>query len=172
MKKNYKVRHAILEALFENSKHEKNPQAPKKMTNIEISKKTGIAIEKIDLYHEMLHEEEEIICTFNETHLTHSMIITSKGRQSFIDRKFLTQGSKQMYDSIYDPLKIALPVLAILISLFSLYRNNSSSHKVENIELSLKDIQHKMELLEKEKRDSLNTIFEKNTVSNNTALKK
>ncbi len=147
MKKRYKIRHQILEQLFSSAVTEKNPQLPKLRTsNVEIAKLTGIPIHDIDTYHELLHEEGEVDCCFDQKGL-HEMLITSKGRQSFIDKKFLKEGRKEFWDGLYDPLKIILPVISILVAAVALYLNSLSASRVDNLKSQVEELSLQLDSL-------------------------
>lgn len=159
MKESFTIRHKILEALFNSAAQERNPQIPKiRLSAGDISTQTNVPIDKINIYHELLHEEEEINCTFCEPHDSHEMLITSKGRQSYIDSKYLKEGKKQFWDSIYDPLKIILPIFSVGIAALALYQNSSSSNKIEKVETQL--IQFKTQL------DSINNAGNPKQIDN------
>ena len=149
MKKSFRIRHQILEELFKSASTEKNPQIPKnRLSNVEISKRTGISIHDVDIFHELLHEEGEINCCFDSKAL-HEMLITSKGRQSYIDKKFIKQGRKEFWDNIYDPMKIILPIISIVIAAVAIYLNSSNSSKMQEIERRIKQIEEKAQINDK-----------------------
>lgn len=151
MKEQFTIRHKILEELFKSAAKEKNPQIPKiRLSSKDIAQQTNIPYEKIDIYHELLHEEGEINCEFCEPHVSHEMLITSKGRQSYIDSKYLKEGKKQFWDSIYDPLKIILPIISLLIASLALYQNFNSSHKIETVETQLNSFKTQLDSIKKE----------------------
>lgn len=139
IKESYRIRHNILNCLFKEAEKEANPQMPtKRITSIELSKKTKIPIDKIDVFHELLHEEEEVECCSENN--VHKMFLTSKGRQSYIDKKYLIEGRKAYWDSLYDPLKIVFPILTLLFSGYAIYLNSNSNKRVEANEKEINEI--------------------------------
>ncbi len=147
MRKQYKIRHIILQELFDSAGKEKNPQIPKiRLSNIEIAKRTNIPIADIDIFHELLNEEKEVECCF-DLKGTHDMVITSKGRQSYINKKFLKEGRKEFWDNIYDPLKIILPGISILIAALALYFTNTSTNKIDKLNDHVKILQTQVDSL-------------------------
>jgi hypothetical protein len=146
IKQSYRVRHKILDYLFQEAEKERNPQVPtNRISSIELSKKTKIPIEYIDLYHESLNEEKEIDCCFTEK--LHKMLLTSKGRQSFIDKKYIKEGRKAYWDNLYDPLKIILPTVSILLAGFALYLNSNSSKKIDSYKIEVESLKNSVQIL-------------------------
>jgi hypothetical protein len=119
MKTKYFIRHKILEYLFQEASKEEDPQSPLRLiTSTEISDKTKISLNKINLFHEILHERGEIKCYSDR--FNHEMNITIKGRQSFLDRSYLIEGREAFWNSIYNPLKIIIPSLTLILAVIAL----------------------------------------------------
>jgi hypothetical protein len=115
------VRHEILRLLFDSAEKEKDPQRPQnRISTNEISEKLNVNFAKIDLYHELLHEEEEIHCKYNDDNSkNHFMLITSTGRQSYIYQKHLKEGKKERKEDIKDWISIFVPLLSLIISILA-----------------------------------------------------
>lgn len=116
------IRHEILRVLFDSAEKEKDPQRPEnRISTNEISKILNVNFSKIELYHELLHEEEEIHCKYNDDdYKNHFMLITSKGRQSYIYQKHLKEGKKERKEDIKDWISIFVPLLSLIISIIAL----------------------------------------------------
>jgi len=115
----YVIRHRILKVLFESAQKEENPRYPQNRISLaQISKETNIPYAKLNIYHEILHEENEIDCKHNQE--DHYLLLLTKGRQSYIYEKYLKIGSKEKKDYLKDLFAIFSPAIAITMALTSL----------------------------------------------------
>lgn len=175
----YRIRHSILKTLFEAASKEHNPQYPKvRVTSSFISEKTLWPLEKIDLYHEQLHENKEIDCKMECTEGSnikeHNMLLTPLGRQAYINRKYIKEGRKEYWDSIYDPFKVIIPVFTIVISGLALYLNILSTKKYNELKseiINQKALSDSLNRIHTESYDDLkNNYFKKNEPKDSSSI--
>ena len=130
----YKICHKILEYLHAKYDDTKNDTAG----SIEISEKTGIHIKKIHKYHEILKKNNEITCCEENGHLEND------GAYSFVDFKYPKLGRDDLWESWYLPLRVLIPLLALVISFYAIYFNSKHVEKIDRLS-------KRLELLEKHK---------------------
>ena len=148
MKRKFIIRHKILEYLFTEVSNEEDPQRPARLiSSDEISDKINFSVQKVNLYHELLHEKKEIECYSDGS--SHEMKITIKGRQSFLDKKYVVEGKKDFWNSIYDPLKIIIPILTIVLSILALSLNQTLKKDLKETKSELESLKQKIESVQK-----------------------
>jgi hypothetical protein len=155
----YIIRHKILEELFKSAQKEIDEQRPENRLSLScINKLTKIDSRKLFLYHELLHEENEIHCEYDcDSPNEHFLLIESKGRQSYIYEKYLKDGLAEAKKELKDKIDILTPLLSTLIAvaalIISIISLNSTSHS-NNEENSKSNKSQKIK--------STETIIEKN----------
>lgn len=148
MNAKYLVRHKILEYLFVEASKEEDPQCPTRLISCnEISRFTKIPSDKIDLYHELLHEKKEIECYSDGS--KHEMKITITGRQTYLDKKYLVEGKKALWNSIYDPVKIIIPILTLILSILALVLNQNLKKELKTTQSEFDSLKQKIEYIKK-----------------------
>lgn len=138
----YIIRHKILEFLFIKGNEEFDYQKPKKRyTILDISMATGIPKEKVNLYHEFLHEIKEIKCgRCRSSTCMHHMKITSDGRQAFINRKYIKEGNYERRNLIKDYSSIISPVISVLslvVAIIAVSKSCTETPKESKIRLQI-----------------------------------
>ncbi len=125
----YKIRHKILAYLYEDQY--KNKDCDKRIGSIEISEKTKIPIDKIHKYHEILMKDDEIDCI--EKDGQHSMKIMSLGRYAYLEEKYIKNGWTDLWDYWFQPLKVIVPLIALIVSSYAIWYNSTLSDKIKKI---------------------------------------
>ncbi|MBP6755478.1 MAG: hypothetical protein KA210_04960 [Bacteroidia bacterium] len=122
--KEYTIRHEILKQLYLEADKEENYQEPKNRLSLRvISEQTGISYEDLFVYHELLHENEEVDCERDCDKNTneHFLLLTSKGRQKYINQCYLKEGKTEARNLFKDNIAIFAPTTSILISLIAVF---------------------------------------------------
>lgn len=135
IEKSFRIRHRILEALYnnwENSNHDGNLR----VGSIRVATETGIHIREIHKYQYLLVASGEITISDNDGQSM--MSIQEPGISSFIDKKYLKDGEKALWESIYDKTRIAIPLLALAIAFFTLFSNWRINNRVKVLEYKVK----------------------------------
>ena len=161
----YLIRHEILKSLFSYAQQERDFQKPKNRISLsQISTDTKILFEKLLIYHELLHEENEINCSYDcDDPNHHSLLLETKGRQSYIYEKYLKDGHKETRDNIKDKVAIFSPLLTVIIALASLTMSLLNYTKTSNQ-------QDKINSLENSKTTEINSKIEKNKTNLDSSL--
>lgn len=118
----YIIRHEILKVLFDSAQSEKDEQRPKVRVSLsQVAQKTGIDEKKLFLYHELLHEKDEINCNYDcSDPKDHYMLIETEGRQSYIYEKYLKEGKLEAKNEMKDKVAIFAPLASFIVAIFSL----------------------------------------------------
>lgn len=129
VEESFKIRHKILEHLFKEQEKLSGADCNKRFGSIELHTKLNIPIEKIHRYHEILKKDDEIDCC--ETDNQHKMFIKEKGRYAYLENKYLKQGRFELWEYYFQPLKVIVPILAVIVSTTAIIYNMKQSNKVE-----------------------------------------
>lgn len=148
IKKHYEVRHKILKTLFDydNSFDIGVPTNEKLLHFNEICKKLN-QFDKIFLLDNLnyLQTTKEIYCTMQYDNS--SFAIIGLGRDSFIEKKFLTEGRKEFRNSLDQKLKIISTIILLIIAVVTFAINIIQTHnnkkEIENLKLRLQKIEPK-----------------------------
>lgn len=132
--KSYKICHAILEFLYNN----RNNQEEQLVGSVRIAESTNIPIGEIHKYQHILVNKGEIVASNNDGQSM--MSIQQAGITSFVEKKYLKEGRKHFYDSIFDWARILIPLGALVLSIINFVNNNSINKKIEKIEVQLKKV--------------------------------
>lgn len=130
----YAIRHKILEYLFNNSEFEDD-----EIGSIKVAEMTGIPIKKIHTYHELLKKGGEITCC--EEGGQHMMRLKESGRYAYLENKYLKEGRNDFIEYWFSIVKIVAPIVAIVISVFSLVIGIQSTNKVQKLEQKLEEVE-------------------------------
>lgn len=148
IKKHYQVRHKILQTLFDydNSFDIAVPTNQKLLHFNEICKKLN-QFDKIFLLDNLnyLQTTKEIYCTMQFDNS--SFAIIGLGRDSFIERKFLTEGRKEFRNSFDQKLKIISTIILLLIAIttfvINIIQTQNNKKEIENLKLQLEKVELK-----------------------------
>lgn len=132
--KSYRVRHKILEVLYKD--WEANGKIiGRQVGSIKITNDTKFPISDIHQFQYLLVDKGDIIISDNDGQ---SMIsIQNNGISSYIDRKYIKEGQKSKWDSIFDWARILIPLGALVLSIINYYSNRS-------MDIKIKDLQNKI----------------------------
>lgn len=129
--KQHIIRHKILSVLYDSENPLNNPI----VGSIKIANVTKIAIGEIHTWHQSLLTEGEIVAIEENGQL--HLSITENGKTSFIEKKYLRKGRKEIRESIYDWVKIVAPLLALALSAYTIYSNSELKKKIKELELQI-----------------------------------
>lgn len=135
----FKIRHQILEYLFNEQGKLSGDDCEKRFGSIDIHTKTNIPIDKIHIYHEILKKDSEIDCSENGGQ--HMMFIKEKGRYAFLENKYLKQGWFELWEYWFQPLKVIVPFIALIVSIAAIAYNMKQSNKIELINKRIDQIE-------------------------------
>ena len=129
--RSYKVRHKILETLHKDWEAN-NQEYDRRVGSIKIATETKTPIADIHLYHYSLVDKGEIVVSNTEGQLM--MSIQLKGINSFIEKQYLKEGRKTMWDGVFDWARILIPLGALILSVINFISNRSLNDKIKNME--------------------------------------
>jgi hypothetical protein len=113
---------------------------------IELSEKTGYKYQKILDYHHAI-PDKHAICVHKEN--VHGMMLQRDGFEIAIDEYWLREGQKELNERIYDKTKWLIPVIALIITVGSLYYSISSvidtQNKVSQQQKQVIEMQHRID---------------------------
>lgn len=129
--KSYRVRHKILEVLYKD--WEANGKTiGRQVGSIKITNDTKFPISDIHQFQYLLVDKGDIIISDNDGQ---SMIsIQNNGISSYIDRKYIKEGRKSKWDSIFDWARILIPLGALVLSIINYYSNRSMDVKIKDLQ--------------------------------------
>jgi len=144
--KSYKIRHKILEVLYSDWETHDNEEG-RRVGSIRIANETNIPIADIHRYQNLLIDKGEIIISNNDGQ---SMItILQNGISAYVDKRYLKDGSKEKLDRVYNWARIIIPLIALILSIFNLFSNRSTSSKTNDLDIKTNELAKKIELLKK-----------------------
>lgn len=129
--KSYKIRHRILEFLYRDwEKHDQ--EEGRSVGSIKIATDTNIPIKEIHNCQYLMVEKGEIIISNNDGQSI--MTLQQNGITSYVDKRYIKEGKKERWDAIYDWSRIIIPLLALLLSIYNYFENNSIDARIVKIE--------------------------------------
>lgn len=134
IEKSYKVRHKILEVLY-NDWDKNHRDYSRRIGSIKITNETKIPIGDIHSFQYLLVDNGEIVISDNDGQSM--MTILEKGVVAFIDNKYIRQGRQAMWDGIFAWARILIPLGALILSIINYVSNQSISNKVKEIEIKI-----------------------------------
>jgi len=135
--KSYKIRHRILEFLHKDWETH-NQEEDRRVGSVRIATDTNIPIRDIHNCQYLLVERGEIIITNNDGQSM--MTLQQNGITAYVDKKYLKEGKKNRWDAIYDWSRIIIPLLALLLSLYNYFANNSNNSRILKIETKIEQL--------------------------------
>ena len=132
--KSFKIRHKILEVLYQDA--DEHEQADRMIGSIKIAKKANIPITDVHTWQSFLVQEGEIASSDNDGQFMMSILLA--GKNAYVGEKYIKAGIKERWDGIYDWARIVIPIAALVISIITIILNNSLSNRVNKIEQTLK----------------------------------
>lgn len=139
VEESFRVRHKLLEHLFNEQEKLSSSDCNKRFGSIDIHTKCKIPIEKIHRYHEILKKDDEIDCC--ETDGQHKMFIKEKGRYAYLENKYLKQGWFDLWEYWFQPLKVIVPFIALIVSVYAIIYNIKQSNKIEQLNKRIDQIE-------------------------------
>lgn len=132
--KSYKNRHKILEVLYKDW-DSNNKEANRRVGSVKIATETSISIVEIHQLQYLLVDQGEITISDNDGQ---SMIsIQQKGLTAYIGKKYLKEGTKEMWDGIFDWARIIIPLGVLVLSIINFYSNRTLNQKIKDIEIKI-----------------------------------
>lgn len=138
MNSKYRHCHNILKFLYDDRRS--NNQQERLVGSIRIAEDTNIPILKIHELQHILVNNGDIVILDNDGQSM--MSIQQQGITSYVDRKYLKDGTREFWDSIFNWARILIPLLALILSLINFFSNNSLSKRISNIENRIKKIEN------------------------------
>lgn len=122
--KRFRVKHEILSYLHSKLQYNENHifNTNDSISSLEeIAKGTGIPFSDVVKYHHLINDSEAKCLPTSGKNKEHKMIIDRAGIDAVIERKWIREGNKELNERIYDRTKWVLPLLAILLTVASLW---------------------------------------------------
>ncbi|MDR6461907.1 hypothetical protein [Chryseobacterium sediminis] len=136
---NYKNCHKILKYLYD--EWNENNQQETVIGSIKIATKTNIPIAEIhELQHILINKGE---VTFSGNDGQSMLSIQQNGIAAVVDRKYIKEGRKKLWDGIFDWARIILPLGAIVVSIIAILVNMYSSKKLSELDNRVKKLEIK-----------------------------
>jgi hypothetical protein len=139
MNSKYKHCHKILKFLYDDRRT--NNQQERLVGSVRIAEDTNIPILIIHELQHILVNNGDIVVLDNDGQSM--MSIQQQGITSYVDKKYLKDGTKEFWDGIFSWARILVPLGALILSIVNYANNNSLSKRIENIENRVKKIENK-----------------------------
>lgn len=129
--RSFRIRHKILGVLHDDWS-QNGKDYDRRVGSIKVSSITKIHIDEIHKWQHLLVEKGEIVISDNDGQSIISIL--AAGNNAYIDKRYIKDGKKQKWDSIFDWVRIIIPLGALILSIINFISNNNISGRIKVLE--------------------------------------